>query len=49
MKELVGAKLYEVIKRGSITSEKDKKIYDQMQKHKFVTLKILELPQYSDE
>jgi len=48
MNELIGAKLYSIIKLDSQTTPKDLKIHLQMKKHKFVSLKLLELGQYEE-
>jgi len=47
--EIIGAKLYEILKINVAYTPKDQKIYEQMLKHRFINLKLLELPQYSEE
>jgi PBP1b-binding outer membrane lipoprotein LpoB len=46
--EIIGGKLYEIVKINNAYSSKDQKIYEQMLKHRFITLKLLELPQYAE-
>ena len=46
---IIGTKLYDLVKMSTARSEKDRKILDQMTKHAFINLELLELPQYIEE
>ena len=46
---IIGEKLYKMVKLGTVQTEKDKKLFNSMKRHKFLNLKMLALPQYIDE
>lgn len=45
-RNIVGKKLYEQLKIGTSSCAHDKKIHEQMVRHSFISLKLLDMPQY---
>lgn len=46
---IIGEKLFRMINLSAIQTEKDKKLYNSMKRHRFLNLRMLALQQYIDE